>query len=218
MIADSGLIRPAAFELPRSARSAGSVARCDCGDRRSSVRICISARKRATTRFSNRCGATTTRPTIAICSGACASACRTRPWAAISSSVFPARPTRSSKARWNFSRSLPLTYFHVFPYSSRRGTVAASLAGSAFRGTVKKTRSRRMRELGARKKSDFCAGFVGTNGRRVDRRESRARPDCQRGFSRNYLPVALPEPTAVELLNCGAARRLAQRSLWQAAG
>ena len=112
------------------------------------------------TRSSKRCGAITTPPTIAICSRGCASACPTRRWAAISSSVFPARATAQFESSLEYFDDLPLTYFHVFPYSARRGTVATALP-DPVPAPEKKLRAQRMRELGARKKQEFCAGFAG---------------------------------------------------------
>ncbi|HEU4341486.1 MAG TPA: hypothetical protein VFU31_07940, partial [Candidatus Binatia bacterium] len=86
--------------------------------------------------------------------------------------------------------SLPLTYFHVFPYSSRRGTMAASLAGHVP-ADKKKERARRMRELGEHKKREFWRRFLGDEvsvliEEKIDRKNGR-----HRGFSRNYLPVVV---------------------------
>ncbi|HZD40751.1 MAG TPA: tRNA (N(6)-L-threonylcarbamoyladenosine(37)-C(2))-methylthiotransferase MtaB [Terriglobales bacterium] len=91
--------------------------------------------------------------------------------------------------------SLPLTYFHVFPYSKRRGTAAASFSDSVP-PQVKKERARRMRELGSRKKKEFYRKFLG---RRVSVLVEKAvdkKTGWQRGFSRNYLPVLVPASAA----------------------
>jgi threonylcarbamoyladenosine tRNA methylthiotransferase MtaB len=113
------------------------------------------------------------------------------PDAALGSDIivgFPGETDAAFDRSLEFFAALPLTYFHVFPYSSRRGTVAASLPDHVG-GEVKKTRARRMRELGAMKKRDFCLRF---RGRRalvlVEGKIDRA-TGLRRGFSRNYLPV-----------------------------
>ncbi len=117
------------------------------------------------------------------------------PEAALGSDIivgFPGETDEAFERELEFFAALPLTYFHVFPYSLRRGTIAASLPDHVG-GEVKKTRARRMRELGAIKKRDFCLRF---RGRRVlvlvegkiDRATGR---HC--GFSRNYLPVVVSD-------------------------
>ncbi|OLC73237.1 MAG: tRNA (N(6)-L-threonylcarbamoyladenosine(37)-C(2))-methylthiotransferase MtaB, partial [Deltaproteobacteria bacterium 13_1_40CM_4_54_4] len=85
------------------------------------------------------------------------------PGAAIGSDIivgFPGETDETFERSIEYFASLPLTYFHVFPFSVRRGTVAASLPDHVP-GDVKKARARRMRELGAEKKADFCRGFLG---------------------------------------------------------
>jgi threonylcarbamoyladenosine tRNA methylthiotransferase MtaB len=114
------------------------------------------------------------------------------PEAALGSDIiigFPGESDAQFEGSLDFFESLPLTYFHVFPYSPRRGTPAASLA-NPVPGPVKKARAQRMRQLGARKKRDFCSSFLG---RRVSVLiEGKVDPcGARRGFSRNYLPIML---------------------------
>jgi threonylcarbamoyladenosine tRNA methylthiotransferase MtaB len=115
------------------------------------------------------------------------------PEAALGSDIivgFPGESDAQFDGSLDFFESLPLTYFHVFPYSRRRGTVAVSLADHVP-GPVKKVRAQRMRQLGARKKRDFCSSFLGRRVAvliedKVDRVSG-----ARHGFSRNYLPVTL---------------------------
>ncbi|HEY7558775.1 MAG TPA: tRNA (N(6)-L-threonylcarbamoyladenosine(37)-C(2))-methylthiotransferase MtaB [Candidatus Binatia bacterium] len=115
------------------------------------------------------------------------------PVAAIGSDIivgFPAESDAQFDSSLEYFASLPLTYFHVFPYSQRRGTAAASLPGHVP-ADVKKSRARRMRELGAQKKRQFCAGFIGqVVSVLLEEKTDKATGHC-RGFSRNYLPVML---------------------------
>jgi threonylcarbamoyladenosine tRNA methylthiotransferase MtaB len=119
------------------------------------------------------------------------------PEAALGSDIivgFPGETDEQFESSLEFFASSPLTYFHVFPYSSRRGTIAAALPDPVT-ASVKKSRARRMRELGEQKKSDFCAGFLGQRvsvliETRVDKASG-----LHRGFSRNYLPVAVSAPS-----------------------
>jgi len=92
----------------------------------------------------------------------------------------------ASSLRW--FASLPLTYFHVFPYSERRGTVAASLP-NPVPPQVKKKRARQMRELGNMKKKEFHQRFLGRQVSVLIEGTVDRKTGCQRGFSRNYLPV-----------------------------
>ena len=115
------------------------------------------------------------------------------PDAAIGSDIivgFPGETDEQFESSLAFFAAVPLTYFHVFPYSERRGTLAAALP-AAVPGQTKKLRARRMRELGASKKKDFCLSF---HGRQVDvlvegKIDKTTGRQC--GFSRNYLPVAV---------------------------
>ena len=103
---------------------------------------------------------------------------------------FPGETDAQFESSLEYFASLPLTYFHVFPYSSRRGTVAAALA-DAVPPRVKKERARRMRELGARKKDEFCESFIGRRVAVLVEEKVEKRSGLRRGFTQNYLPVAV---------------------------
>ncbi len=113
------------------------------------------------------------------------------PEAALGSDIivgFPGETDAQFDSSLEYFASLPLTYFHVFPYSLRRGTVATTLANH-IGGSVKKARARRMRELGAQKKMAFCASFIGRRVSVLVEEKIDGSSGLRRGFSRNYLPV-----------------------------
>jgi len=115
------------------------------------------------------------------------------PEAALGSDIivgFPGESAAQFESSLEYFDSLPLTYFHVFPYSPRRGTAATALP-DPVPAAEKKLRAQRMRELGARKKQEFCAGFVGQRVAVLVEGKVDKESGSQRGFSRNYLPVAL---------------------------
>jgi threonylcarbamoyladenosine tRNA methylthiotransferase MtaB len=115
------------------------------------------------------------------------------PEAALGSDIivgFPGETDGQFESSVEFFASLPLTYFHVFPYSSRRGTIAASLP-DPVRASTKKIRARRMRELGTQKRNDFYAGFVGRRVSVLVEAKVDKTSGLNRGFSRNYLPIAV---------------------------
>jgi threonylcarbamoyladenosine tRNA methylthiotransferase MtaB len=114
------------------------------------------------------------------------------PDAALGSDIivgFPGESEESFERQMEFFDSLPLTYFHVFPYSIRSGTVAASLPDQVS-VTAKKERARKMRELGARKKRDFYKRFLGRRASVLVEADSTPAGGL-RGYSRNYLPVSI---------------------------
>jgi threonylcarbamoyladenosine tRNA methylthiotransferase MtaB len=100
---------------------------------------------------------------------------------------FPGESDSDFERQVEFFDSLPLTYFHVFPYSIRSGTAAASLPAQVP-AALKKARAKKMRALGAAKKRAFALRFVG---RRLSVLfETTAKDGALTGYSRNYLPVA----------------------------
>ena len=112
------------------------------------------------------------------------------PHAALGSDIivgFPGETEGSFARSVEFLDSLPLTYFHVFPYSIRRGTLAADLPGHVS-PVVKKQRARIVRELGAKKRRDFYHRFIGKRLSVLLERESDT-GHWVKGYTRNYIPV-----------------------------
>ncbi|MDE0031358.1 MAG: tRNA (N(6)-L-threonylcarbamoyladenosine(37)-C(2))-methylthiotransferase MtaB [Deltaproteobacteria bacterium] len=116
------------------------------------------------------------------------------PRAALGTDVIVGFPGESEDAfagSLDFLAGVPLTYFHVFPYSSRRGTPAAGMPDQVP-AAEKKERSRRARELGARKKQEFYRGQVGRHVSVLAEEPVAGEPGWLKGYSRNYLPVLFP--------------------------
>ena len=116
------------------------------------------------------------------------------PEAALGSDIivgFPGESDGQFEASLEYFDDLPLTYFHVFPYSSRRGTVAATLP-DAVPAPVKKlrapahARSGRAQEAGVLRAALLGRRVAVLVEGKVDKASG-----SRRGFSRNYLPVAL---------------------------
>lgn len=115
------------------------------------------------------------------------------PDAALGSDIivgFPGESEAHFERSLEYFAALPLTYFHVFPYSARRGTAAVSLP-EAVPAPLKKARAQKMRQLGREKKNAFCHSFIGRQVLVVVEGKREKKTDCHRGFSRNYLPVAV---------------------------
>lgn len=139
------------------------------------------------------------------------------PEAALGSDIivgFPGETDDEFEQSLEFFASLPLTYFHVFPFSVRRGTPAATLADQVPTA-VKKVRAAKMRELGARKKEAFYRRFVGRRVSVLIEAKVDRMARCHRGFSRNYVPVLIGD--ASDPVNCEVDVQLAafeRDALW----
>jgi threonylcarbamoyladenosine tRNA methylthiotransferase MtaB len=79
----------------------------------------------------------------------------------------------------------PLTHLHVFPYSDRPGTEAASMTGKV-NGAVIRTRAARVREIGQRLTAAFRAAQIGTIHRAL------TIGDGSVAVTGNYLKVRIP--------------------------
>jgi threonylcarbamoyladenosine tRNA methylthiotransferase MtaB len=115
------------------------------------------------------------------------------PDAALGSDIivgFPGETDAHFERSLEYFAALPLTYFHVSPYSTRRGT-AAALLPEPLPAQLKKARAQKMRELGREKKNAFCHSFIGRRVSVLVEGKRDKKIGYHRGFSRNYLPVAV---------------------------
>jgi threonylcarbamoyladenosine tRNA methylthiotransferase MtaB len=115
------------------------------------------------------------------------------PEAALGSDIivgFPGETDEQFEKSLAYFASLPLTYFHVFRYSERRGTAAASLPGPVPT-VVKKRRAQSMRQLGVGKKEQFCRSFLGQRMSVLVEEKIHRDSGGRRGFTRNYLPIVI---------------------------
>jgi len=123
------------------------------------------------------------------------------PHAALGTDVivgFPGETDESFARSLDFLERVPLTYLHVFPYSTRAGTQAANMPAHISNET-KKERSRIARELGSRKKKEFYRAQVGRRRSVLVERVSEKESGFVRGYSENYVPVTLRGST--DLIN-----------------
>jgi threonylcarbamoyladenosine tRNA methylthiotransferase MtaB len=102
---------------------------------------------------------------------------------------FPGETDAEWQETLSFVESMGFGHLHVFAYSARQGTKAATLPGQVSR-EIKRARSREIQELGHHMKSDVLASFVD---RRlpvlVEGRSSGSSEDDWFGYTPNYLPV-----------------------------
>lgn len=113
---------------------------------------------------------------------------RRMPDAAIGSDVivgFPGETADDAHALATYLATSPLTHLHVFPYSDRPGTVAASLPGRVAALDVK-SRAARLRAISAELAERFRGGQTGR------RRRALALEDGRVAITDNYIRVPLP--------------------------
>ena len=113
------------------------------------------------------------------------------PDAAIGADViagFPGETEADHQATLSLIERLPLTYLHVFSFSSRPGTAAAELRNQLPEQAIAR-RARELRALGEKKKAAFQAAQTGRRMRVVtlNRNGSDASGPWTRALSSNYL-------------------------------
>ena len=102
---------------------------------------------------------------------------------------FPGETDDGFEKTVGLIQALPFSYLHVFPFSPRRGTKAASMP-DRVEPRVRVERARRLIDLGRVKKRAFMRKHVG---RVVDvLLEDRNRDGWMEGFSSDYLRVEVP--------------------------
>ncbi len=95
---------------------------------------------------------------------------------------FPGETEGDFSQTYRFLEQSPLTYFHVFSYSPRPGTAAASW--QQVNGKVKKERARLLRDLSSRKNTNFRRLFVGKECEAIVIKKEKARTEV---FASNNL-------------------------------
>jgi threonylcarbamoyladenosine tRNA methylthiotransferase MtaB len=118
------------------------------------------------------------------------------PHAAIGADViagFPGETETEHEATMRFIEQRPFAYLHVFSYSSRPGTRAASLPGH-LSGTIVKRRARELRALGESKSAEFRQSQIGRTLRVLTlHRDPKDDPSLTPALSENYLSFMLPQ-------------------------
>lgn len=101
---------------------------------------------------------------------------------------FPGESERDFQENRAFIAALPFTYLHVFTYSERPGTAAASMS-SHIPMEIRRERNRVLRELGWEKNLEFRRGFVGRTLSAITLSQYDGR--CTQALSDNYLKIRL---------------------------
>ena len=121
------------------------------------------------------------------------------PDAAIGADVivgFPGETGEDFRTTYEFIEALPLTYLHVFSFSSRPGTKAADF-GLPIEAAVIRDRARALRSLSQRKAAEFRASQDGRRLRAITL--ARVGADWTEALTSNYLKVRVPGRRAANL-------------------
>jgi threonylcarbamoyladenosine tRNA methylthiotransferase MtaB len=120
------------------------------------------------------------------------------PHAAIGCDVlagFPGEDEQAAENTFRLLSGLPIAYLHVFPYSIRPGTLAASLKDQVP-GKIKEARVRRLRQLDKDKRQAFYHQHVGSSHQVLVERRNKQTGFLQ-GFSENYIPLQFEGATSL---------------------
>lgn len=110
---------------------------------------------------------------------------------------FPGETEAAFENTYALICDLPVTYLHVFPFSPRKGTRAATFTNPVDIKTIT-TRCRKMRDLGRRKKRQFYASAIGCRERVLVEGKQDPVTQCFKGWTSNYVPVLLRETDVSE--------------------
>lgn len=116
------------------------------------------------------------------------------PNAAIGADVIVGHPGESEEHFQNTYRALselPITHFHVFPFSKRKNTLSAKMEDQ-IQHHVKKERARLLIKLGEQKLKDFAEEQVGTHNRVLF--ERRNKEGLWEGYTTNFVRVKVDTP------------------------
>jgi len=116
---------------------------------------------------------------------------RARPGAAVGADVlvgFPGEAEADHRATLALLEGLPVAYLHVFPFSPRPGTTAASMPDRVPEPEVKR-RTAELREWAARRRDAFLAGLAR---RDLEVVVERVQDGVATGTSREYARVRFP--------------------------
>ena len=108
---------------------------------------------------------------------------------------FPGEGEGAYRNTYTLVKDLPLSYFHVFPFSPRKGTAAWDFKDKIDERETKR-RAEALRVLGQKKRENFYRSCVGNTFPVLA--EGLDRSGMIKGLSDNYLPVLFPFPREIK--------------------
>jgi threonylcarbamoyladenosine tRNA methylthiotransferase MtaB len=120
------------------------------------------------------------------------------PLAAIGADImagFPGEGEGAYRNTYTLVKDLPMSYFHVFPFSARQRTAAWDFKDKVDEREIKK-RAEALRVLGQKKRENFYRSCMGNTFQVLA--EGLDRSGMIKGLSDNYLPVLFPFPHEIK--------------------
>lgn len=100
---------------------------------------------------------------------------------------YPGETDEHFMETFNLLKELPITHFHVFPYSKRQNTTAAKMENH-IQNDVKKQRVKTLINLGEQKLAEFSQNMIGKESQVLFERE---KDGYFEGYTSNYVKVKL---------------------------
>lgn len=101
---------------------------------------------------------------------------------------FPGETDKEFNDTYDFLRDIKLTKTHVFKYSERKGTKAATMENK-IDGNVKDARSKLLIELSDKNEADFTEKFIGCDMEVLIETEAKGKEGIFEGYTKNYIKV-----------------------------
>jgi threonylcarbamoyladenosine tRNA methylthiotransferase MtaB len=103
---------------------------------------------------------------------------------------FPGETEADFQETYSFLESLPITYLHVFTYSERDNTLAATMKDIVSL-SIRQTRNKKLRQLSYQKQEEFNNEFSGTT--RPVLFEKEEKTSMMEGYTDNYIRIKTPD-------------------------
>lgn len=117
---------------------------------------------------------------------------------------FPGETEEEFNETYEFLKRIKLTKTHVFKYSPREGTKAATMSNQ-LDGKVKDKRSKALIELNNKNEGDFTKSIVGRVMDVLIEQPVKGKDDVYEGYTRNYVKVevkSIEENLKGQIVNC----------------
>jgi threonylcarbamoyladenosine tRNA methylthiotransferase MtaB len=109
---------------------------------------------------------------------------------------FPDEGEAEYRHTYELLQELPMSYFHVFPFSARPETTAAGMR-IEIPEQEKKRRADELRQLSIEKRKQFSRAHIGKDLSALIEKERDTETGLLKGISDNYIKVLLPGPDAL---------------------
>ncbi len=110
---------------------------------------------------------------------------------------FPGEEDKAHRNTYDLVKDLPVSYFHVFPFSRRQGTAAWDFNDRVDEREIKR-RAEGLRVLGQKKREHFYGSCIGSTFQVLAEGLGRSGMGMIKGLSDNYLPVLFPFPREIK--------------------